>query len=93
VKTKVSPERREKLAQAINEHAYQILANGGGDEELMRSMYDIMPDVKIIMDSSTHNDMDALCYRYDGFYRVMKLLEMTAQAISEGAITVPTQTN
>jgi len=37
----------------------------------------------------THEQMDALCELYPGFYRFAKLLESVAQGIQDGTIEVP----
>jgi len=65
-----------------------MLANGG-EEKLLVSLYDIMDDVKKIMDSASRQEMDLYCEEYDGFYCVMKLLESLAAGIADGRIPVP----
>jgi len=55
--------------------AKQILAYGG-EEELLMSMCDKMDKIKDIMDSSSGNELNQYCAKYDGFYQYMKLLEV-----------------
>jgi hypothetical protein len=52
-------------------------------------MADDMPTFKQLLDTCTGADMNALCERYDGFYRFAKLLEMLAGGIADGSIPVP----
>jgi hypothetical protein len=46
----------------------QILASGG-DEELLRSMYDHMSTFKQWLETCSHREKGILCQRYNGFYR------------------------
>ena len=77
------------LATTIDKHVQQVLASGGGDEELLVSMYDHMGTFKRLMDGSTQIEMDELCQRDDGFYRFAFLLERLAEGIADGTIPVP----
>ena len=52
-------------------------------------MADYMDTFKAVMDSSSPDEMNQLCERYDGFYRFGKLLEALAQGIQDGRIRVP----
>ncbi len=82
-------EKQTHLARIIEKHVNQIVDNGGGDEELLVSMYDHMGTFKQLLDSSTQQEMNELCQRYDGFYRFAKLLERLAEGIANGTISVP----
>ena len=48
-----------------------------------------MGTFKQLLDTCTGADMDALCARYDGFYRFAKLLERLAEGIADGSIPMP----
>lgn len=63
--------------------------DGGGDEELLVSLADPMGSFKQIMDMALGEEMNPLCQRYDGFYRLTKLLERLAEGITHGSISVP----
>jgi hypothetical protein len=78
-----------RLAVTIDTHVREVLAEGGGDEALLRSMADAMGTFKQVMETCTSADMDALCERYDGFSRCAKLLERLAGGIADGRIPVP----
>ena len=78
-----------QLAVTIDTHVRGVLTPGGGDEVLRMSLADSMPTFKQLLDTCTGADMDALCARYDGFYRFAKLLERLAEGIAEGSIPVP----
>jgi hypothetical protein len=82
-------ERQTHLASIIDKYVKQTIRNGGSDEDLLVSMYDYMGTFKQLMDSSTHQEMDELPQRYDGFYRFALLLELLAEGIANGTIPVP----
>jgi hypothetical protein len=82
-------EQHIRLAVTIDRHVNQVVANGGGDEELLRSMADHMGTFKQLLDTCSRGEMDLLCQQYDGFYRFAKLLEDLAQGIADGTIPVP----
>lgn len=84
-------EQQTHLAVTIDRHVNQVIASGGGDEELLVSMYDYMGMFKQLLDTCSREDMDILCQQYDGFYRFAKLLENLAQGIADGTIPVPNQ--
>ena len=77
------------LAIKIDDYVTQLYANGGTDEDLLRTMYEYMPLFKQLLDTTTHDEIDMLCQQYDGFYTFAKLLEDMAGAIRDGVITVP----
>lgn len=56
---------------------------------MLRSLADHMETFKQLLDTCTGADMDALCARYDGFYRFATLLERLAGGIADGSIPVP----
>jgi|RhiMethySRZTD1v2_1073278.scaffolds.fasta_scaffold761449_2 hypothetical protein len=78
--------QQTRLAETIDS---QVLAHGGDDEALLLSMADSMGTFKQLLDTCTGAQMDALCERYDGFYRCAKLLERLAEGIAHGSIHVP----
>jgi hypothetical protein len=82
-------ERQKQLIVDIDQRVNRILKNGGGDEELLTSLFDVMSDLKEIITSAAKNNLDAYCQKYDGFYHYMKLLEKLAAGISNGTIAVP----
>ena len=73
----------------IDTHVRHVLAQGGGDEALLRSMAAYMGTFRQLLDTCTGADMDALCVRYHGFYRFATLLERLAGGIADGSIPVP----
>lgn len=82
-------DQQVRLAVTLDDHVKSILAKGGGDEELLVSMYDYMPTFKQLLDASTESEMNQLCQQYDGFYQFAKLMERLAEAIADGRIAVP----
>ena len=81
--------QQTQLAFAIDTHVKNVLAHGGGDEALLLSVADHMGTFKQLLDTCTRAEMDALCARYDGFYRFAQLLERLAEGIADGSIPVP----
>ena len=82
-------DKQVRLAVIIDDPVKSILTKGGGDEELLVSMYDHMLTFKQLLDTSTEGEMSQLCQQYDGFYRFAKLMERLAQGIADGSIPVP----
>lgn len=81
-------EKQKEIIVDIDKRANKILKNGGGDEELLMSLYDVMSDLKEIIDSPDKHKLNAYCQKYNGFYRYMKLLENLAIGIANGTISV-----
>ena len=77
------------LANRIDQHVTRILAQGGGDEALLRSLADHRDTFQQLLESSTAAEMDLLCQRYAGFHRFATLLERLAQGIADGTIPTP----
>lgn len=78
-----------ELAGTIDAYVQQIVAGGGGDEEILRTMSDYMAPFKQLLDMSSRQEMDLLCQQYAGFNRFARLLEQMAQGIADGSLTVP----
>ena len=74
---------QSRLAETIDTHVRQVLAQGGDDEALLLSLADSMPTFKQLLDTCTGAEMDMLCDRYDGFYRFVTLLERLAEESRE----------
>jgi hypothetical protein len=77
------------LAIKIDDYVTKLYANGGTDEDLLRTMYDYMPLSRKLLDTAMHDETDKLCQQYAGFYTSAKLLEDMAGAIRDGVISVP----
>jgi hypothetical protein len=58
----------------------------GNDERVLKRMHQQMKAFKELLDTTTHEQMDALCELYPGFYRFTKLVEQMAQAIHDGTL-------
>jgi len=78
-----------RLAVIIDKYVKQTIKNGGDDKDLLISMYEYMGTFKQLLDSSTQQEMNELCQRYDGSYRFAFLLERLAEGIANGTIPVP----
>lgn len=80
---------KEQFIANINNRVKKILSKGG-DEKLLMSLSKFMTsDLKNVIDSTASSEMDAYCQKYDGFYRLMKLLENLARGVADGSISVP----
>jgi hypothetical protein len=73
----------------IDTHVTQVLADGGGDEALLLSLADPMGTFKPLLETCTSEEINALCNRYEGWYRFALLLETLAQGLADGSIPVP----
>ena len=82
-------EKQIDLARIIDRYVKQLYRNGGSDEDLLMTMYEYMGTFKQLLDTSTHQEINELCQRYDGFYRFALLLELLAEGIADGTIQVP----
>jgi len=78
-----------RTAKKIDAYVNKVLARGGGDEQLLETMYDYMAPFREVMDAAAPREMDQLCNKYDGFYRFANLLERLAQGIKDGRVEVP----
>ena len=87
-KMSLTTEQKQTLI-SIDQRANQILLAGGNEEDLLKAMHFIMNDLKKIIGASTHNELNAYCQKYNGFYRFMKLMEKLAVAISNGTPLMP----
>ncbi len=81
--------QQTRLAVMIDTHVTQVLADGGGDQALLVSLADYMGTFKQLLETCTSEELNALCDRYEGLYRLAKLLEMLAAGIADGCIPVP----
>jgi len=78
-----------QVAQLIDTFVKNILAKGGGDEEILAGMLPYMQGFKGIMNNAAAGEMDSLASQYDGFHKFAKLLEKLAGGIQDGVIEVP----
>lgn len=79
------PLSQEQIDYIINLDAKgKEIMHHGGEGALLMSMVDKMPELKKIMDNSTHSELDAYCEKYEGFFYYMKMLEMLAQGCKDG---------
>jgi len=81
------PLTTKQLVIHIDNRVNQILASGD-DEMLLISLYDIIGDLKNIMNSSSSQELNAYCQQYNGFFHAMKLLENMTAGIADGGITL-----
>jgi hypothetical protein len=83
-------QKHQQHAQTIDDFVNTIAQQGGGDIELLAASFpEQTTTFKELLDTTTHEQMDALCERYPGFYRFAKLLETVAQGIQDGTLEVP----
>jgi len=78
-----------QMASRIDARIRVLERTGSNEGDILREMFDEMPSFKQLMDTTTPDDMDHLCARFEGFYRYAKILETLAEGISSGAIPVP----
>lgn len=78
-------DKQKDFIISLDHEAKEILQNGGGQESLLISLSNRIFEIKGIMDSSTHTELDYYCSKYEGFYYYMKLMEQLAQGCADGA--------
>jgi hypothetical protein len=74
------------LVKKIDRHANSFPDNTVGNMQLLATIYDHTSSFKIIMDRSTHAEMNYLISEYKGFSRFAQLIEQMAKDIANGAI-------
>ena len=78
-----------QVAQLIDTFVKNILAKGGGEEQILAGMLPYMQGFKGIMNNASSGEMDLLANQYDGFHKFAKLLEKLAGGIQDGVIAIP----
>jgi hypothetical protein len=76
-------QEQKHFISLMDSKAKTILKHGG-QEALLMSLCDKMGQIKNIMDSSSKDELNQYCERYEGFYAYMKLLEQLAQGCAQG---------
>jgi len=82
-------QQQKALIVRVDKKVKMLLANGGNDETLLVEVLELMPEVKILLDSVPTKEIELYFYEYNGFYRYLKVLEHVAQGLAAGQITVP----
>jgi len=78
-----------QIASVLDQATRRIISRGGDDVAILRDMVEYMDGFKHLMDTTTPEEMNQLCARFDGFYRYAKVLEALAAGIASGDINVP----
>ena len=82
--------KQKQLAQGIDAFVKTIEQQGGSETELLAASFpEQTTTFKELLDTTTTEQMDALCELYPGFYRFAKLVESIAQGIQDGTLEVP----
>lgn len=69
---------QQRLIIQLDSEVYKILSTGGDKELLIFLMSIIDSDLNTILTSSAEGELDKYCEEYQGFYRLIKLLENLA---------------
>ena len=70
------------IVEGINNYANNILLHRDDDEGLLSSLENILEDIKKVMDTSTYQQLDDYCDKYNGFYRYARLLERVSDFLN-----------
>lgn len=73
----------------IDRRVKNILSGGGDEEKILINMYEYLPKIKTIIKSASKAVLDEMCCQYDGFCKLMELIEKLAKGIASGAICIP----
>lgn len=60
----------------------EILSDGGDEEKILINMYKYLPKIKTIIKSASKLTLDELCWKYDGFFKLMTIIEKLAKGIA-----------
>jgi hypothetical protein len=82
-------DKQKNLIVEIDTKAKKLLNSDGNEEALLVEVLPLMADIKMMINSVPHKELEMYFYQYDGFYRYMKLLENMAKGIVNGKIQVP----
>ena len=82
-------ERHLHVARLIDDFVQATFERGGNEDDILTHMIDYMDSFKQLLDSTTSEQMDELCERFDGFYLFASLMSTMAAGIADGTIAVP----
>jgi hypothetical protein len=80
---------QQDLIKDIDDRVTSVMLVDGTDKEMMASVFDLMSDIKDLIDCRLSEKISEgemyYCYeRYEGFYTCMKLIERLAQDLQQG---------
>ena len=78
-----------QIASLIDARVRELADAGNDDMTVFAEMADYMSGFKRLMDTSTRDELDALCQRFAGFFQYAQILERVAAGIQSGDIKVP----
>lgn len=76
------------LASKIDVYVGELQENGKNEVEIYIAMADRILDFKRLLKISSHDEMNGLCARFDGFYHYAKIIENIADGIKSVEIKV-----
>jgi hypothetical protein len=81
--------QQTQRAHRIDTHVRHVLAAGRWRQDLTPVICRLYGDVQAVVGYLHRAEMDALCERYDGFYRFARLMERLAEGSADDSIPVP----
>lgn len=78
-----------QMVEIVHDYAIRFPLGEVGDAQLLQNSYDYMDAFKRVIDSTSKIQLDYISLQYGGFHRFGKLMEMLAQDIIDGKISVP----
>ena len=81
--------RQSDYVKRINKFIERIEKSGGGDVEVLAGMHKQMNTFKYLLDTCSHEQMDALAAQHAGFGRFAKFLSDMSGALERGEIKPP----
>ena len=73
----------------LDAHANALLLIGASDIDLLGGMFDVMPDVKALLDAGYGEEIERNAGRFPGLHRYAVMLSNIAEGIADGSIRVP----
>lgn len=84
----ISAEQHQAI-EAINISVEKLIEQGASDKTILANLYEHMPIIKSLLESSLSAKFDSYCQTHRGFFYAMKLLEHLAEDLASGKITPP----
>ena len=75
---------QEKIVKEIDKKAMSL--KDADNDKFLVGMIDYMPQFKSLMDALTHEEMNKLALRYEGFGSFARLLEAVAEGLRSGEL-------
>lgn len=74
---------KKRILEIIDNKVNAILSQGESDQVLLIKMVEHLPHIQDIIKSSTVDELNSYCLRYQGFYQYIQVLEFITNEIAQ----------